>query len=155
MNTTHATIPSVVAPPLLGERLVATLALALLVSCVFDVGRVLYYRMRLDYAVSRSARVLARAQLRTDPARGPAAIDLVRALSGVRDLPASSVRVSGAPAEVVVTARYSVPLFSPPLWPVFHGEPLALDAVGSHRAETGPAGCGAHVELASACAQRL
>jgi hypothetical protein len=125
---TEATAPSAFMPQLRSERLFATLALALLLSCVFDVGRVLYYRMLLNYAVSHSARMLAE-----DDASERGAWSLVRTLSGVKDLPASSVRVDTVPAAVIVTASYGVRLVSPPLWPVFGRDRLPIGAVGTYR----------------------
>jgi hypothetical protein len=125
---TEATAPSVVLPPFRSERLFATLTLALLLSCVFDVGRVLYYRMLLNYAVSHSARLLA-----DDGASARGAWSLVRSLSGVKDLSSSAVRVDTISAAVIVTASYSVALVSPPLWPVFGRDRLAVGAVGTHR----------------------
>jgi hypothetical protein len=133
---TEATAPSAFMPQLRSERLFATLALALLLSCVFDVGRVLYYRMLLNYAVSHSARMLAEdVPGSADPAvaNERAAWRLVRTLSGVKDLPASGVRVDTVPAAVIVTASYGVPLVSPPLWPVFGRDRLPVGAVGTYR----------------------
>jgi hypothetical protein len=130
---TAATASSAFTPQLRSDRLFATLALALLLSCVFDVGRVLYYRMLLNYAVSHSARLLAEDGSGERGASGRGAWSLVRTLSGVKDLPASGVRVDTVPAAVIVTASYGVPLVSPPLWPVFGRDRLPVGAVGTYR----------------------
>jgi hypothetical protein len=133
---TEATAPSVVLPPLRSERLLAVIALALLLSCVFDVGRVLYYRMLLNYAVSHSARMLADDNVRalgSSIAGTRGAWALVRSLSGVKDLPTTAVRVDTVPTAVIVTASYDVALVSPPLWTVFGREQLPVGAVGTHR----------------------
>ena len=135
------TLAGMIAPTLRRERLLATATLALLVTCVFDVGRVLYYRMVLNYAVTHSARVLARSDAETATS-SQRATELVRVLSGVKDVAASSVRLtppSGrtktlaacatAPSTVVVSATYGVPLISPPLWPMFGGGRIDLDVV--------------------------
>jgi len=139
---TESTTPSAVLPPVRSERLFAALTLALLLSCVFDVGRVLYYRMLLNYAVSHSARMLAddgvnAASSSIGGTRGAWA--LVRSLSGVKNLPTSAVRVDTLPVAVIVTASYDVALVSPPLWTVFGREQLAVGAVGTHRIGTATA----------------
>jgi hypothetical protein len=119
---THAAAPSAVSPTIRSEKWLATLTLAMLLCCVFDVGRAMYYRMLLNYAVSNAARVLTRTPL--DPT------ELVRRLSGVKDVYATLVRIERAPRALMVTARYDVPLVSPPLWPIFGRGQVSLEAVG-------------------------
>ena len=119
---THAATPSAVTPSLRAERLFASVTLALLLCCVFDVTRAMYYRMLLNYSVTSAARVLTRTTAD--------ATDLVRRLSGVRDVHASLVRLERAPPALMVTARYDVPLISPPLWPLFGRGTVSLEAVG-------------------------
>ena len=148
-----AALASVVPVGLRRDRILATATLALLVTCVFDVGRVLYYRMLLNYAVTHSARVLARDESGATPGvvDRKDASDLVRRLSGVKDLsrvgratwhraraPARNSATGGAVPAMIVIAHYTVPLVSAPLWPVFVGGCVAIDAVGSHAAESPP-----------------
>jgi len=144
-----AMLAGTITPTLRRERLLVAATLALLVTCVFDVGRVLYYRMVLNYAVAHSARVLARSE-GSAAASAARATELVRVLSGVTDVLASSVRVARLSATstggsagpcttrasaVVVSATYAVPLVSPPLWPIFGGGRVALDvAAGAQSA---------------------
>jgi len=146
----NAMLAGMIAPTLRRERVLAFATLALLVTCVFDVGRVLYYRMVLNYAVTHSARVLAQADGRSVVASSERVTELVRVLSGVKDVAAAAVRVARpywrpaadadlpcttAESAVVVTATYAVPLISPPLWSVFGNGSVALDvAAGAQSA---------------------
>jgi hypothetical protein len=127
------------------DRTIAIATVALLLSGVFDVGRALYCRYRLGYAVTQSASLLSRrpplAAGDDANALSSAAVELVRRLSGLRDLPISAVRAqregpalladgSTAPLRVKVTARYTVPLLSPHLRALFDDGAISIDAVG-------------------------
>jgi hypothetical protein len=126
------------------DRTLAIATVALLLSGVFDVGRALYCRYRLSYAVTQSASLLAGRPLvaagSDANALSAAAADLVRRISGLRDLPRSSVRVSSAsippttgyatePTRMTLTVRYTVPLLSPHVRALFRNGVVALEAV--------------------------
>jgi Flp pilus assembly protein TadG len=120
----------------------------LLLSGVFDVGRALYCRYRLSYAVTQSAALLSRRAITpasNDPyALSTTAADLVRRLSGLRDLPRAAVHarremsapaVGGSlsrPARVTVTVRYTLPLLSPHVRPLFRNGRVSIDAAAVH-----------------------
>lgn len=133
------------------DRTLAIATVALLLAGVFDVGRALYCRYRLSYAVTQSASLLARRPIATTSrdarAVSAAAADLVRRLSGLRDLPRSAVRVSraalpGADGEgaettrTTLTVRYEVPLLSPHIRALFRDGVVALEAVAVGAAPT-------------------
>ena len=123
------------------DRTLAIATVALLLAGVFDVGRALYCRYRLSYAVTQSASLLAGrpfAVAGTDAnALSAAAADLVRRISGLRDLPRSAVRVSSAattgdaadPSRMILTVRYTVPILSPHVRALFRDGVVALKAV--------------------------
>jgi len=123
------------------DRTLAIATVALLLSGVFDVGRALYCRYRLGYAVTQSASLLSRrppAGAEDASAMSFAAADLIRRMSGLRDLPPSAVhvtrsdaapRVTGASPRMTVRARYTLPLLSPHVRALFRNGTLSLEAV--------------------------
>ena len=131
------------------DRTLAIATVALLLSGVFDVGRALYCRYRLSYAVTQSASLLSRWPLaaanNNDAATlSTTAADLVRRMSGLRDLPRAAVRAhreiavaqagAGAPqlSRVTVTVRYTLPLLSPHVRALFRDGRVSLEAVAVH-----------------------
>jgi hypothetical protein len=130
------------APP--RDRTLAIATVALLLSGIFDVGRAIYCRYRLSYAVTQSASMLARLPVTTAShdakALSAAAADLVRRISGLRDLPRSAVRVDRVDAgtmagdvtettRMTVSVRYTVPILSPHVRALFRDGVVALEAV--------------------------
>jgi len=126
------------------DRTLAIATVALLLSGVFDVGRALYCRYRLSYAVTQSASLLAArpfAAANNDAnALAAAAADLVRRISGLRDLPRSAVRVNRAssaqstgstadPSRMTLTVRYTLPILSPHVRALFRDGVVSLEAV--------------------------
>lgn len=133
--------PAAVTRPQPRDRTLAIATVALLLSGIFDVGRALYCRYRLGYAVTQSASLLS---LRPAPATEDAkamssvAADLIRRISGLRDLPPSAVRVSrshgeagatGTAPRMTVRARYTLPLLSPHVRALFRNGAVSLEAV--------------------------
>lgn len=128
-------------PPHPRDRTLAIATVALLLAGVFDVGRALYCRYRLSYAVTQSASLLAGrpfAAANDDAnALSAAAADLVRRISGLRDLPRSAVRVSSAattgdagdPSRMTLTVRYTLPILSPHVRALFRNGVVSLQAV--------------------------
>lgn len=120
------------------DRTLAIATIALLLAGVFDVGRALYCRYRLSYAVTQSASLLAGrpvAAAGSDAnALSAAAADLVRRISGLRDLPRSAVRVSsgsmtGDPSRMTLSVRYTLPILSPHVRALFRDGVVSLKAV--------------------------
>lgn len=130
------------------DRTLAIATVALLLSGVFDVGRALYCRYRLSYAVTQSASLLSRwpvaAGNNDANALSTTAADLVRRMSGLRDLPRDAVRAhreiavaqagAGAPklSRVTVTVHYTLPLLSPHVRALFRDGRVSLEAVAVH-----------------------
>lgn len=144
------------------DRTLAIATVALLLSGVFDVGRALYCRYRLSYAVTQSASLLAGRPLAAAGsdanALSAAAADLVRRISGLRDLPRSAVRVSSGntdpttsraaePTRMTLSVRYTVPLLSPHVRALFRNGVVALEAVA---VRTTPAPAPSAVAMCSA-----
>lgn len=125
------------------DRTLAIATVALLLSGIFDVGRALYCRYRLGYAVTQSASLLSRRPApATEDAKAmsSAAAELIRRISGLRDLPPSSVRVSrsyaaasasGTAPRMTVRARYTLPLLSPHVRALFRNGSVSLEAVAT------------------------
>jgi hypothetical protein len=126
------------------DRTLAIATVALLLSGVFDVGRALYCRYRLSYAVTHSASLLAgrpfAATSHDANALSAAAADLVRRISGLRDLPRSAVRVdresspqtvgdAADPSRMTLTVRYTLPILSPHVRALFRDGVVSLEAV--------------------------
>jgi Flp pilus assembly protein TadG len=126
------------------DRTLAIATVALLLSGVFDVGRALYCRYRLSYAVTQSASLLAgrpfAAASNDANALSAAAADLVRRLSGLRDLPRSAVRINRVrsaqtagdatdPSRMTLTVRYTLPILSPHVRALFRDGVVSLEAV--------------------------
>lgn len=130
------------------DRTLAIATVALLLSGVFDVGRALYCRYRLSYAATQTASLLSRQAVTTesnDPyALSTTAADLVRRMSGIRDLPRAAVRArreiaaptadggAASAGRVTVTVRYTVPLLSPHVRAFFRDGRVSIDAVAVH-----------------------
>jgi hypothetical protein len=127
------------------DRTLAIATVALLLSGVFDIGRALYCRHRLGYAVTQSASLLSRRMVTpasSDPySLSTTAADLVRRMSGLTDLPRAGVRArrhipvppqdGGAEhtPHLTVTAHYTFPLLSPHVRIVFRNGRMTIHAV--------------------------
>jgi hypothetical protein len=127
------------------DRTLAIVTVSLLLSGVFDVGRALYCRYRLSYAVTQSASLLSR-RLATPASNDPYALsttaaDLVRRMSGLTDLPRAAVRAhrevsaqtlaadAASAPRVMVTAAYTLPLLSPYARAAFRDGRLSIRAI--------------------------
>lgn len=136
-------------------RALALATAAFLLFGVFDVGRALYCRVRLQWAVSHLATQTS------EPGLMAAALDegtnaaslarRVRRLSGIRDLAATDVRLwrsppsagkhggSAVPAAVRVSVTHAVPLLSPYALLAFPRGEIEVGAAETYRLLNAPA----------------